>query len=315
MRSINHIVITICLLTLVSCIKEDMSECPTTLLVQFTSDPEYNNWEAEELHKVTVFIFDENGNYLTSWSPETPELDKIYTPEVDLLTGKYNFVVWSNVYSLYSITHLDDDTRTRAAKEQALLEMNIPTTRDINLETTRIPLMLYGHVDGELKPVRENLVTIPLVQNNNTVNVTVAGLERTNDSYHISITDNNGIYRFDNSIAPCGDFSYRRRVAFTAASNELSTSLSVLKLDAGHRTPLLTVVNEVTRDTIFPSAEWTNNRLIDLILAAHPTNDFTKNHVYDIRINFEDGQDGSIVIQVTVNGWTLITEPDSNLTP
>jgi hypothetical protein len=257
----------------------------------------------ETLQKATLFIFDGSDNYVDSWTvdQERPELNKLYEPEdIKLYPGEYHFVVWFDLispYSLFSTVDVSFSNKTR--KDHAAVHLEIPDTRTID---TPLPLLLYGHKEEAIKAEGDNIIVIPLVQNTNTINIMVSGLPRTDDEYLFSIEDTNGNYNFYDEFAFCEPFSYINVENFSAESDTLKGSLTVLKLNKD-RHPVLTIQNQSTREQIFPREgdEVGVNDLIALILREYPNNDFDKVHIYNIRISIDET---NVTVTVDVDGWT-----------
>jgi hypothetical protein len=320
MNRIKYFCTIICvLLSLSSCIKEDLTDCPDTSLFQlkFTYEGD-KNWEANDLKKATIYIFDENDQFVTSWSIESaPQLDKIYRPNINLNPGKYHFVVWFNPVSPYSVfPELDKTAVGKIRKSQAELLLNIPTKREIDESKVPFPVLLYGHHENvETDLPRENLIVIPLVQNTNTINLTVTGLSHNENTYDISITDNNGNYGFNNVIAPCDQFTYLINTKFQANANVLTASLDVLKLEATHPTPELTIYDHSANTQIFPTPGWPDNNLISLIQSANPANNFERTHEYNINLDISKDDFGNVSITMSINDWVVILYPDEHLVP
>jgi hypothetical protein len=284
-----------------SCIKEDLTDCQPVLRVVFTGEDE--TIDPDNLQKASLFIFNENDEFVTSYSIDNPLLNTIYQPDVKLAPGKYNFVVWFNLLSLYSAFPAPDNSQTeKVVRSQAGISLQLPENRIIDeTQTTLLPL-LYGSLnDATLHSTGENIFTIPLNQNTNTIRLTLSGLVATRDDYRFTITDNNGNYQFNDDFAPCENFSYSTLGTFHAESNTVTASLVVLKLSENRLNPLLTIRNQTTGDQIFPSSGWMNNNLIQLIQARYPNNDFNKKHVYDIQISFA----ADMSITISVDGWNL----------
>jgi hypothetical protein len=291
-----------------SCIKEDLTDCPLPLQVVFSYEDDGTGLNAitqNDLKEATLFVFDENENLVTSWSVSNPILGSIYQPDIELVPKKYHFVVWFNLSYPYSYT---PNLSGNPTEDEMAFHLDIPAIRRIDeSETFSLPVSLYGYQEDVIKEARVNTVTIPLVQNSNVINLTVSGLTPTTDDYRFSIKDNNANYNFDNEIIACDDFDYTQVVSFSPASNTLNASLTVMKLAADHRHPVIAI--EQAGETLFPKRELDKNNLIDLILARYPDNDFNKRHVYNIEIVFTTDMSVSII----VDGWNVVTNGSDNV--
>ncbi|GHT88629.1 hypothetical protein FACS189474_4200 [Bacteroidia bacterium] len=300
----NRIESFICMIVCVvfslsSCIKEDLENCPPETqplrLVFAYEEAETHAIHPDELQQATLFVFDENDHFVSSWSLDKPVLNTRYEPDLKLLPGNYSFVVWFNLLAPYAVTPSPGELLTgRTVRSQGKFQLEVPGTRIINEQETSLPLLLYGNKADLVKENAENIITIPVVQNTNRINITVNGLAPTDHTYRFEITDDNGNYTFDNDIAPCDPFSYVSDTRYSPASSQLNTSLTVLKL-AENRNPVLKIQDQTT---VLLNAD-----LVRLIQLIYPKNDFNKKHVYDIDILY-------IGTDVSVNGWKLNLSDD-----
>jgi hypothetical protein len=297
-------------LFLSSCIGDDLSDCPTDGIVpQFILVPyEGNNIKNDSLYSAKVCVFDEQDNFVASYHIEgRPELNKIYTPNWGLPPGKYTYIAWLNYLENLRVNPciLGKSTRT-----QTLLQLIIPETRIIENTHSNIPFLCYGHVHNqELNDTadagspQENLITIPVMQLTNKINLRVTGLSNAllrasaadNHEYEFSITDNNGIYGFDGEFIPHDSFTYS--TSKQVDSDVLETSLTVLKLSGTRQNPTFTIKNRTTGAQIYPVENESNN-LIQRILSDIPDNDFNKNHEYRIDINFASDMEVSVTVSI-----------------
>ncbi len=291
------------LLSAVSCIKEDTSNCPRNRYrLQFRFSCEDTRIvQNGELRVADVYVFDRNSRFVAVQQIVDPVVGKTYTADFSLAAGDYSFAVWVNKTGPYStIPDSGDFGMVSLAKRDAEICLDVPEDRYIR---SIIPELLYGSLDFETDPDQgEQLFTIPLEENTNIINLTVRGLAKTTHEYNYSITDDNGNYYFDNTFAPCGEFRYATTTRF-GDSDELTSSLTVLRL-AADRHPELTFSDSTTGKMIYPRGPGQTGDLISMILAAYadgPRIDFDKTHVYDIVISF----DAHMAVSVSINGWEL----------
>jgi hypothetical protein len=299
-----------------SCIKEDLTDCPPSkqaLQVVFSYENDKVRSDAitqDELKKATLFIFDENEEYVTSVLLDNPQLNTVYEPDITLMPGKYNFVVWFNLFSPYSYTSIFDpasgDTLSQSEME---FYLDIPQNRQIVEPAFSLPLSLYGYKEDLIKVTAINTVTIPVKQNTNVINITVHGLAPTADNYRFTIKDDNCNYNFNGDIISGNDFEYTNVASFPAESDVLSASLTVLKLSGSHPHAELTI-DRIGGEQIFPNRPEVLNNLIQMILAAYPENDFDRTHIYDIDISYGI----NMSVSIKVNGWN-VTETGVEIIP
>lgn len=293
----------LCLLSLVSCIREDNSSCPSEiyrLQFEFSYDGTRALQEGE-LSVADVYVFDGNDLFVARQQIANPVIGDVYTADFELKAGNYSFVVWVNRTDPYfTVPGPGDPGMAFLARGEAEMRLNVPADRCVR---TTIPTQLYGSLAFESTPGKKGrILNIPLTENTNRINLTVRGLAKTAHVYTYTITDDNGNYTFDNAFAPCGEIRYTATTGF-GDSDELKSSLTVLRLAEG-RYPKLTFRDSTTGEMIYPYRPGQTDNLIEMILKAYanaPRVDFDRTHVYDIVISFET----DMSVSVTVNGWKL----------
>jgi hypothetical protein len=289
-----------------SCIKEDLSDCPPSnqaLQVIFTNaEGETPLIGDNDLQRLTLFIFDEKGNYLDLWIQDSPKLDSVYYPDIELSPGNYKFIVWSNILpngNFYDVIGLDKsnsspDVISPIIIEGASVDFLISNGRKQETLGEVFPVLAYGNKIADVQVADENRFIIPLRQNTNKVNLKVTGLSATDD-YVFSIVDNNESYDFDDRIienkAP---FSYETNLIQNA--NDLTGSLFVLKLEKLRTIPLLKIYEKISDSEV---REIFSHGLIELISWGNPSYDFDTNHNHTITIDFWAGG-------MSINGWDVI---------
>lgn len=215
-------VLTVSAFTSCSLMTEDRSDCPVGLYLNFKYD--YNleraNMFADHVGAVDVYVFDENGKYVTCQSEANegdyrPLAAASYLMPMDLAPGKYQFIVLAGQDS-YS----NQQERARARFIRAELrpgadmsDLNIRLeTKDgggvILVENNGLPLDTLWH-GMEVEPVevfaeKPTYHTISLIRDTKKINVTLRELDdpTTMDiaNYDLTITDRNTHLLWDNSL-------------------------------------------------------------------------------------------------------------------
>lgn len=300
------------LLLLTSCIRDDLSDCPpesNKVQINFTYDTPYGprTFEKGELKIAHLYIFNDKGEYINTLTYHSPELYKTYTLDIDLLPGKYEFIVWFNKDEFFDVRSSDSNEIIGNPLNHAdILHLVVPEEGYI---ATPLPLILYGDVDEkEITGSGHQLVSIPLEQNTNTINVTVKGLPKTGNSYFQVITDRNSNETFRNEPARGTDFHYVAPMSRKAAT-DLTSSLRVLKLYQENQ-PKFILWNETEKKELYPGNSGLPNNLIGLILERYPDVDFRTTHVFDIILTY----DTSMNVSVDVRYWNDM-ETDYEIEP
>ncbi len=164
------------------------------------------------------------------------------------------------------------------------------------------PLFYAAHKDGIVNVKRGVSVrdTLNLTQNTYKINVTVDGLKASSDNYLISVEDNNGRYRFDNSIASQSKFNYISPCTKVNNGTRLTSSITVLRL-LESRSPILRVYDASKGSVVF------ERNLVELIMLINTVGgriDFSYMHEFDIELIARNGVELSF--DVIINGWRVI---------
>ena len=287
-----------------SCIKEDLSSCPERFVIDglvvphFVIVPVAGSNPAivdDSLYTGQVYVYDEQGNFVATYQiPGRPQLNKTYTPDWGLPAGNYTYATWLNNNQSFQV---DPSVVGQSVQSQTLLQLIIPQTKVVN-NTGNIPFLCYGHLNNEyLDSTKSNLITIPVMQYTNRINLKVTGLSNTPGSdYTFSIRDNNESYGFDGAFASTDYFTYS--TTNQANGDVLNASLNVLKLAGNRPNPTVVITNNTTGETFSAG-------LIQLILASNPNNDFDKTHVYNITMTNPFGSEMDIPFTITINDWIV----------
>ena len=297
-----------------ACIKENMGACPpdtpgdpepleTRILFSY-DETGVTPVKELGLENAMLYVFDSNNRLVGFREIDNPRLDSVYNNLISLNPGNYSFVVWMNPLSdPYAITPSEIGS---TLKSDGRFSLKIPA--DTLIDSPALPLSMYGQKEeilqaGGNQADGSNEVVIPVYQNTNRINISLSGLQATSNRIRFAITDNNGMYTFDNDFDPsCRFFSYIADATYSS-TDHLNVSLTVLQLAGNHPTPVLSIKNLTTGNNI-----WSYN-LIEILNTLYPGNDFKKKHVYDIDIEFKE-----VNMEVWINGWEIISS-NNELTP
>ncbi|MDR2811279.1 MAG: FimB/Mfa2 family fimbrial subunit [Tannerellaceae bacterium] len=316
MKQLHHVYVFLLLLvsvTFPSCIQEDLSGCISDKRIYFDYEPSLSSPKSkginpDDITRMNLFIFDENGLFVKEYMDEAPQMGPEYFMTVTgLESGYYRFVAWGNLKDHYAISSALIPGQTTFDDLRIFLEC----IKNNEVEEELTPLFFATHKGNntlEILKMSNQFIRLNLVKNTYKINVTVSGMDSTltaNYDYKINIADNNGIYKFDNDFATCESFVYTQPCKVNKEHNgDLESSLTVLRLTAD-RQPLLSLVNKQTRELVVA------DRLVELIQAVNEMGasiDFEKTHEFDIKYELSQVASASIVIYI--NGWKLIRQPE-----
>lgn len=205
-----------------SLMTEDREDCPIGLYLSFRYD--YNleraNMFSDHVGGVDVYVFDEQGKYITRQSEANipdmkPLADPSYMMHMDLQPGKYKFIVLAG-QDAYD--KLQESERAHFVRSELQSGADM-TDLDIRLETTEqggvllvenkgLPLDTLWH-GMEIEPVevfaeKPTYHTVSLVRDTKKINVTLRELDDPSQmdvaNYEMTITDRNARLLWDNAL-------------------------------------------------------------------------------------------------------------------
>ena len=202
---------------------QDYSDCPYGVYVKFRYD--YNLQRADmfpdHVGQVTLYVFDENGNYITQQTEtnsalSSPLKDPNYVMHVEnLQPGKYQFLALAgqNAYADQLQSGRAKFVRTELAKGDniKMLEVNLDhqSRGDYDeVENHAMPLDTLWHgkmlESVEVSSSEAAYATIPLVRDTKKINVALRDLDSPQDmdvnDYTMTIEDHNARILWDNSL-------------------------------------------------------------------------------------------------------------------
>ena len=225
------------------CIKDDLSDCPINVDPDPEPEPEpepttgtfrlaltytmHNTQEngtyvdlfSQQVHKVDVFVFDEDGHFVQQITEEAaPQFAENYTKEIELPGGDYQFVVWGNHYEDETVHNYGDITTLLEEGRMTLLQ-TLSGSTDIGMLTDSL---FHGCTPQTVtvENGKDQVVPIDLMKNRNDVRVVVRWREKgmtegycqhTEHAQSITatLTDNNAVHDFLNNIVDKQEVTYQ----------------------------------------------------------------------------------------------------------
>jgi hypothetical protein len=294
-----------------SCVKDDLSKCitpsttPITLKLIFVPRQMDVTPTAADLKLAVVYIFDNAGNVVQTWTRQNPELNTPYDTGIFLGTDTYRLVAWINPDSPFTLSPAyTPASATRSALSDGRLTLNIPSGGNV---TGQLPLLFYGSTERVLAPTRDINVEIPLTLDTYRVNVTLKGVAQDGSTYRLVISDTNGAYDFNNNFVETPGFNYvnSATTGIGGGTGDLALSLNMLRLADG-RSPQISIVNTTTGETVFPQGGSNSVNLIDLIKQTGV--DLSTTHVLNIEVPAPNTGTAKGAIEVYINGWHVVLD-------
>lgn len=203
---------------------QDYSDCPNGVYVKFKYD--YNLQRADMFNdhvgQVTLYVFDENGNYITQQTEtnsalSSPLKDPNYMMHVEnLQPGKYQFLVLAgqNAYADQLTSGRAKFVRTAPSAtgdKMQTLEVNLDHENRGEYDevvNNSLPLDTLWHGKlleaVEVSSSKPSYATIPLVRDTKKINVALRDLDSPQDmdvnDYTMTIEDHNARILWDNSL-------------------------------------------------------------------------------------------------------------------
>lgn len=297
------------ILLLQSCIKEDMSNCNSELLLRFryTLNDQYTDLFGSEVHRVTVYLFDNNGKYVDYFSQQGNQLTNDYVMHIPLPEGRYSVVVYGGDFMTYSTGELNSQTNTI----NETLRKGVTYINDFRMELKNTigaesflypvgtPNDLYAALTTNAVAAsgNENITDVELIKDTKKIKVKITGTDAYNASLDVYIMALNGRYKFDNSIdINHGTFKYRP-INTLLRPNYVETDLKMMRLVL-EQSPMLVVQNRVTQEVLY------HENMIEQILSTQQyilQEDFDREDEFVFEISIVN----DIVVSVSINGWII----------
>lgn len=191
-------------------IYEGLDPCPRGVNLRFVFDynMEYANAFPSKVDCYTLFIYDEQGNFLSSYSEEGDKLrDENYRLQIDLPDGKYQFVAYGGMecdrrsFEPVAVPHTGSKLN-----DLKVMMHHKDLTSDQALHD-----FYYGAADVTIEEDLYRETTIKLVRNTNNIRVLLQHLNGESipmDKFEVKIADDNSLFDAENNLIPNGIITY-----------------------------------------------------------------------------------------------------------
>lgn len=298
------------LLLATGCIKEDRSECNPGALLKFdySLNPDYTNLFGNEVDKVTVYVFDENGLYYDRFSDEGKHLTNDWEMLLPLPPGNYTTVTWGGpLGTMYRIgeTNADETAFQSELKKGVTHISNFMLTAENNGQPlVELDELYHGKADVTSVYWPEESTTVDLMKDTKLLTVTVkdkkVGQSRADASdapYQVYCTGTNARYLADNSFGKKAETITNLPYNTYITPGRAISELNLMRLLIGR--PFRLVVKDKEGKIVF------DKDLVEAMQATGHYNtqeDFDRELRYDVVINM----DGDTNIVITINGWEVV---------
>lgn len=241
--------------SLASCsmMHEDLDDCPIGLYLSFRYD--YNlqraNMFPDQVGAVTVYVFDANGNYVTTQeevntTAYAPLKSPDYKMHMQLQPGKYKFLVLAGQKSYADMMEGAGAKFVRSELRAGSTMQDLAVTLDhvadngyyiVRNEGMPLDTLWHGMYLQELEvtDTRANYATISLVRDTKKINVTLRELEdpTTMDiaNYDLRITDRNARILWNNDVDETDQIIYTPHATWNTTDRTPGTDVNGDPLD------------------------------------------------------------------------------------
>lgn len=295
-----------------SCIKEDRSECNPGVLLKYdySLNTEHANLFGEEVGKVTVYVFDEQGMYYGTYSDAGSHLTNSWQMLLPLPAGNYTAVTWGGALDPYRLGETDtDETAFHGGLKKGVTHIDnfMLSAEEQGLTLQKLDALYHGKADVTSVFQPETATTVELTKNTNLLIVTIEdeSIRETASKggelpYEIYCKGANGRYRADNRLGKkCASLTYQPHKAH-AATGKMEVEIDLLRLMAGQ--PLRLVIKDRAGNPVYD---------IDLIENLRATGQYVtqeeldREDVYHVVLRRGTGGEGG-GISITINGWVPV---------
>lgn len=213
-----------------SVIYDDLEECRQGVEIRFVYDynMEFANAFPSQVDCVTLFVYDENGNYLRTYTESGDVLkDENYRMVIDDLEGgNYHFLAYGGMHSERSSSTRADLDNIASDTSSFEWTSDPETTPMTDLQTrlrpdcitspvgTNLHPLFYGDLELEVKDDWHSYqtATIHMMKDTNNIRIVLQqadGEPLSNDWFDFTITDDNTLMAWDNAVIPTSTIAYQ----------------------------------------------------------------------------------------------------------
>lgn len=305
-----------CLLLCTSCIKDGIDEdCNSYIRFVYDYNLEYIDLFHKQATKMNLYVFDENGRYVTELKEESGSFEQGYLmPLPESMRGqKYIAVAWSGLYDeSYDRTSLKPGVSTL---EDLEVSVNNLKTRSVSGSVDRELHSLWHGKNSEITPQYNNdVTTVSLMKNTKKFRIVMQRLDEgtidVND-YDFRIISPNGRYSHENGLL---SDETSEQITYTAyyTANDLETGaiaeMNSLRLMTDKNNQLI-ITHKTTGNVLLdiPLNKYLNalklQQYADLSLQEY----LDRCDKYGIILFFKglDDNGNYISADIEINGWLL----------
>lgn len=326
----NLLLLTVCAGAMASCdsvLDHEEGDCTVKYRVRFKYDynMKFANAFANEVKTVTLYAFDEKGQFIYQKTEEGEMLKTDdYSMQVDIEPGDYHLVAWAGLndesFSIPLLTPGASDIEELTVKTNRIAKTRANGENE-NLVDKQLSSLWHGEsVQSFTRSGRENIITIDLVKNTNTLRIVLHQMDGVNidiNKFDFAIYDDNGWMNYDNTLLEDDLLTYKpyskssgttTRAGEDGENTPISVAvaqLSVTRLIADNN-PILRITNNETNEVVI---QLSLIEYIKLLRMEEYTNMSDQEYLdrqdeYSMTF-FLDKNMTWLKTQIIINGWTI----------
>lgn len=303
---------------------DEEGDCTPRYFVRFVYDMNMLRADAfsTQVESVDLYVFDaESGTYIAHFADKGEALASgSYKMPVELAPGKYDLVAWCGLAD-----NDDDFTVPSVIAKPADLVCTMARSHDgtAAYSNRHLHALYHGTVTVDLPDAEgEHTATVRLTKDTNNINLSLqhAAGPLDPDDFEVTLTDNNGLMAYDNSLLADEQITYypwsqssgkldlQGEMAGNSEKGFLMAELSTARLMANHEVRV-NIVDKQKGKTVFsiPVVQWA----LMLRSANHASMGeqeyLDREDEYSLMVFLDDdNKDGWTAMSIYINGWHVI---------
>lgn len=208
-------VLLLCLLSSCESIYDGIDGCPHGVELRFVYDynMEYANAFPSKVDCITLYVFSEDGGYVATYTETSSVLsDEDWRMVIDLPKGDYNLVAYGGIACEEATFALQSEPSSGTSMTSLRAEMAHDTDATGGLASEDLLHdFYYGSLSVSVTEDYYQEETLELMQDTNNLRIllqSVNGEVLSADDFVFSITDDNSLFDYQNTIIPAGTVTY-----------------------------------------------------------------------------------------------------------
>lgn len=310
-----------------SVLDHEEGDCTVEYRVRFKYDynMKYANAFANEVKTVTLYAFDNNGQFVYQKTEEGNILKADdYSMKVDVEPGDYHLIAWAGLddqsFAVPLLTPGVSDIDELTVKANRISQTRANGENE-NFVTKQLSSLWHGEsVRSFTRSGKQDIITIDLVKNTNTLRIVLNQMEGTEiniDKFDFSVYDDNGLMNYDNRLLKDDLLTYKpysknsgttTRATENGEDTPISVAvaqISVARLIA-EKKPMLRITNKVTEEVVIqlPLIEYLKLLRMDQYTSMSDQEYLDRQDEYSLTF-FLDKDMSWLKTTIIINGWTI----------